>query len=208
MSQVHSVARMTPRTRAEIKASSDSLSVVVAERYNITLATPATGGGVSTHGEIFWPTFNQPAQMEEFFSLALPLSDATYQSRLLDSGLPRDPPFIEQAKTLAAGGGVRTFILFLNAKPVAYVFCFSNEGIITYDYVGYDSSVSNLSAGTILQFLILRSLFSDPECSIFDFTEGEGAQKQFFGTASRRCAKSYFLVARARMCVSCVCITA
>jgi CelD/BcsL family acetyltransferase involved in cellulose biosynthesis len=144
-------------------------------------------------GEISWRTFNQPEQMDEFFSLALPLSDATYQSRLLDSGLPRGPGFIEQAKTLAAGGGVRAFILFLNTKPVAYVFCFSNEGIVTYDYVGYDPSASNLSPGTILQFLILRSLFADPECSIFDFTEGEGAQKQFFGTASRRCAKSYFL---------------
>ena len=38
MSQVHPLARTTPRTRAEIKASSDSLSVV-AERYNITVAT-------------------------------------------------------------------------------------------------------------------------------------------------------------------------
>jgi transposase InsO family protein len=38
MSQVHPLARTTPRTRAEIKASSASLAAV-AERYNITLAT-------------------------------------------------------------------------------------------------------------------------------------------------------------------------
>jgi hypothetical protein len=38
MSQVHPLARTTPRTRSEIKASSESLSVV-AERYNITVAT-------------------------------------------------------------------------------------------------------------------------------------------------------------------------
>ena len=38
MSQVHPLARTTPRTRTEIKASSESLSVV-AERYNITVAT-------------------------------------------------------------------------------------------------------------------------------------------------------------------------
>jgi transposase InsO family protein len=38
MSQVHPLARTTPRTRAEIKASAAPLNVV-AERYNITLAT-------------------------------------------------------------------------------------------------------------------------------------------------------------------------
>ena len=38
MSQVHPLARTTPRTRTEIKASSGSLSEV-AERYNITVAT-------------------------------------------------------------------------------------------------------------------------------------------------------------------------
>jgi hypothetical protein len=38
MSQVHPLARTTPRTRSEIQASSESLSAV-AERYNITVAT-------------------------------------------------------------------------------------------------------------------------------------------------------------------------
>ena len=38
MSEVHAQARTTPRTRAEIKASSASL-VGLAERYNISVAT-------------------------------------------------------------------------------------------------------------------------------------------------------------------------
>ena len=38
MSQVHPLARTTPHTRAEIKASSAPLTVL-AERYNITEAT-------------------------------------------------------------------------------------------------------------------------------------------------------------------------
>jgi hypothetical protein len=46
MSQVHPLARTTPRTRAEIKASSGSLSDV-AERYNITVATARKWKGVT-----------------------------------------------------------------------------------------------------------------------------------------------------------------
>jgi len=140
-----------------------------------------------------WRIFRTPSEMEEFFSLALPLSEATYQSRLLDSGLPRSKAFIDRAKETAAQGDARGFLLFIKDKPVAYVFCYSRTGIVTYDYVGFDSSESSLSPGTVLQYLILRELFSDPNCFIFDFTEGEGAQKQFFGTTSQRCAKSYFV---------------
>ena len=47
MSQVHTQARTTPRTRAEIKASPASL-VDLAERYNITRATAAKWKGRET----------------------------------------------------------------------------------------------------------------------------------------------------------------
>ena len=47
MSQVHAQARTTPRTRAEIKASSAPL-VELAERYNISRATAATWKGRKT----------------------------------------------------------------------------------------------------------------------------------------------------------------
>lgn len=144
-------------------------------------------------GKLSWRAFNRPDEMDEFFSLALPLSDATYQSRLLDSGLPSSSAFIDRAKSATAYGGVYAYLLFHQDRPVAYVFCFCSDGIVTYNYVGYDPKVSVLSPGTVLQYLVLQSLFSDPRCSIFDFTEGEGSQKQFFGRASRRCATSYFL---------------
>ena len=47
MSQVHAQARTTPRTRAEIKASSASLAEL-AERFNITRATAAKWKGRET----------------------------------------------------------------------------------------------------------------------------------------------------------------
>jgi CelD/BcsL family acetyltransferase involved in cellulose biosynthesis len=144
-------------------------------------------------GALNWRVFSARSEMSEFFALALPLSGTTYQSRLLGSGLPESKEFREHVERVAERGGVRGFLLFLKDKPVAYVVCFVSDGIVTYDYVGYASSESALSPGTVLQFLVLKALFADPSCSIFDFTEGEGAQKKFFGTASQRCAKSYFL---------------
>ena len=43
MSQVHPLARTTPRTRTEIRSSSAPLTAL-AERYNITLATARATG--------------------------------------------------------------------------------------------------------------------------------------------------------------------
>ena len=96
-------------------------------------------------------------------------------------------------KRRAETGGALGFILFLGDKAIAYVFCFGTNGIVTYDYVGFDVSRSDLSPGTVLQFLIFQYLFAEGCSRILDFTEGEGSHKRFFGRSSQRCAKSYIL---------------
>lgn len=144
-------------------------------------------------GNLDWRIYSRPEQFDEFFSLAGPLSATTYQARLLNSGLPTDPRFVSTAKQRAASGDALGFVLFLEGNAVAYVFCFRTNGIVTYDYVGFDASRADLSPGTVLQFLILQFLFSDGRSRIFDFTEGEGGHKRLFGRSSLHCAKSYIL---------------
>jgi CelD/BcsL family acetyltransferase involved in cellulose biosynthesis len=107
--------------------------------------------------------------------------------------LPSDPSFAAAVQARAATGDALGFILYLAGKAVAYVLCFRTEGIVTYDYVGFDAARSELSPGTVLQYLILQFLFAEGRSRIFDFTEGEGSQKRFFGTSSVRCGKSYML---------------
>jgi len=132
--------------------------------------------------------------MAEFFSLAREVSRKTYQERLLQKGLPRSLEFVAHAEALATHKRVLAYILLLNSRPVAYMFCFCADGIVTGDYLGYDPAYRSLSPGTVLQYLILQSLFEKHrDMRIFDFTEGEGQQKSFFGTDERLCAKSYFI---------------
>jgi CelD/BcsL family acetyltransferase involved in cellulose biosynthesis len=146
-------------------------------------------------GKLDWRVYREPGEIDDFFALAGPLSATTYQARLLDSGLPTDPRFIADAKRRAANGGALGFILLHGGSAVAYVFCFRTNGIVTYDYVGFDVSQAELSPGTVLQYLILQYLFTDGRSKIFDFTEGEGGHKRLFGRSSLRCAKSYVLEA-------------
>src|SRR5262249_8758866 len=92
---------------------------------------------------------------------------------------------------LAASGQMLGYILFLNGDAVAYMFCSCVDGIATYSYVGYDPKVRDLSAGTVLVYFVLESLFDEQRVRIFDFGEGEGAQKKFFATDGQMCAKTY-----------------
>lgn len=149
----------------------------------------------ASDGEIQWCEMRSAAEMDEFLRLALPLSEGTYQARLLGVGLPQSPEFAAELKERAAAGEVRGYLLFLGGKPVAYVLCLCRHGIATYDYVGFDREQQALSPGTVLQFLMLEKMFADGDLRVFDFTEGEGEQKRLFATNDCLCAKTYVLEA-------------
>jgi hypothetical protein len=144
-------------------------------------------------GEIDWRWLSEASEMEQFLQWALPLSKRTYQDRLLGSGLPATETFAADLRSAAAAGEVIASLLFLSGAPVAYVLCFCRNGVATYDYVGFDPDAQALSPGTVLQYLLLEKMFAAGRVEIFDFTEGEGAQKQFFATDHRLCAKTYVL---------------
>lgn len=135
--------------------------------------------------------FAEGDDFDEFFRLAGPISAESYQERLLDAGLPRGPEFISGVKARAMRGDALGWLLFFRGEPVSYVLSLVDNGVATYDYVGYREDAQHLSPGTVLQYFILESLFHRKGVSIFDFTEGEGEHKRFFSTGSQLCAKSY-----------------
>jgi CelD/BcsL family acetyltransferase involved in cellulose biosynthesis len=112
---------------------------------------------------------------------------------LLNSGLPETDEFSRDLASRAAAGEVRGYLLMKAGRAAAYVLCYCRGGIATYDFVGFDPDLGELSPGAVLQYLLLESLFDDPDIAVFDFTEGEGSQKQLFATDNRLCAKTYVL---------------
>jgi CelD/BcsL family acetyltransferase involved in cellulose biosynthesis len=113
--------------------------------------------------------------------------------RLLDAGLPDSPAFREAAASLAADDKLRAFLLFDGEKPVSYLYCPVEDGIVVYAYLGYDPGYARLSVGTVLQWLALQSLFEERKFRLFDFTEGQSEHKRFFATHERECANVFWL---------------
>ncbi|WP_137938630.1 GNAT family N-acetyltransferase [Chitinivorax sp. B] len=145
------------------------------------------------NGPIVWKTFRSPEDIEQFLQLALPLSKVTYQERLLSAGLPNTPAFRQQAVGLAQADQVRAYLLFHGERPVSYLYCPVDHGVLSYSYVGYDPEYMNLSPGTVLQWLAIEQLFEEKRFRYFDFTEGQSEHKRLFATNQQLCGNICFI---------------
>lgn len=140
-------------------------------------------------GKLDFREYSTPEEVEEFYPLALELSQRTYQHRLLDAGLPESASFISTIRALALADQMRAYLLFHEGRPVAYLYCPAIDGVLTYAYLGYDATYSEWSCGTVLQYLVFERLFAEQTFRIFDFTQGEGEHKKLFATGMTPCAQ-------------------
>lgn len=144
-------------------------------------------------GQLAWKSYASPDEMADFLQLARAVSKLTYQEQLLDAGIPAEVSFLDKLRQLAAENRVRAHILFDGEKPVSYLCCLAQDGVLSYDYQGYDPAYARLSVGTVLFWLMLEQLFGEDRFDKFDFTEGMSAHKQLFSTHQRQCANVFFI---------------
>lgn len=152
-------------------------------------------------GELDVREYATPEAMPEFHALARSLSEQTYQHRLMDAGMPDGDAFREELVARAAAGRARGFVLMMQGRPAAYMYCPVDDGVVAYERVGYAPELRHLSPGTVLFQHAIATLFAIPGLAVFDFTEGEGEHKEFFSTGCVECADIYFLRRNLRTCV-------
>lgn len=148
--------------------------------------------------EIRFREYKTVEELSEYFDAARTVSQATYQERLLDFGLPEEQEFLDRTRTQARTGNWRGYVLFADGAPIAYVHCPLHDGVAFYAYVGFIPSYSQWSPGTVLQWMLMERMFEDPAILSFDFTEGEGPHKAFFSTDHILCADVWLFSPTAR----------
>lgn len=133
-------------------------------------------------GSLEWKIFSTPEEISDFHKIARGISIHTYQEKLLNAGLPEDEAFIERMMRDARNNLIRGYILYLNGKPVSYLYAPIENGIMSYAFLGYLPETSKLSPGIVLFLKALEHLFEEKVADIFDFTEGQSDQKKQFST--------------------------
>lgn len=144
-------------------------------------------------GTIIFKTYKLPDEIRNFFRFARIVSKLTYQERFLKAGIPDSDDFIRHAELLAADQQLRAYILFDCERPVSYLYCPVQDGVLSFSYLGYDPDYMQMSVGTVLQWLAIEQLFIEARFRYFDFTEGQSDHKRLFATHQRQCA-NIFLV--------------
>lgn len=143
---------------------------------------------LDSSGDACMKSFSQPYQIAEFHRLARHVSARTYQEKLLDAGIPDSVDFVRELEELASRDAIRAYVLMLRGEPIAYLCCPAVGDVLIYKFLGYDPAHAALSPGTVLQFLAFDELFREGKFRVFDFTEGQGEHKKFFGTTGTLCA--------------------
>lgn len=126
-------------------------------------------------------------EIETFYALARDLSARTYQERLLAAGLPEGDDALAAMRELARADRARGWLLFVDAKPIAYLWAPAEGPTLIYAYLGYDPDFAEYSPGTVLQLEAMRQLMEERKFRLFDFTEGEGQHKRLFATGGVDC---------------------
>jgi hypothetical protein len=142
--------------------------------------------------------YRTPGQIDDFLVLARPLSERTYQERLMGKGLPVSEEFEQEMQRLARAGQLRAYLLTVDGRPAAFILCPIHDGVVQYEWVGYEPDLATLSPGTVLQCLALEKLFAEGTHRLFDFTEGEGSHKEFWARSFAQCADVYYFRSTAR----------
>jgi hypothetical protein len=133
-------------------------------------------------GEIHWGVYKTPDEMRVYHQLARQVARNTYQERLFDSGLPASDDFRREMLDLAQRDLVRGFLLFHDAKPVAYLYLPAPDGFLVYDYLGYDPEYADKSPGTVLQYLALEALYAEERFPLYYWGYGYSQTKKTFST--------------------------
>lgn len=139
----------------------------------------------------FFREYRSPEAIRDFYDLALTVSRQSYQQRL-GQGLPEHPGYLAQLIRSAEQDKLRGYLLFFGDRPAAFSMCRIHGASVSGELCGYDSSLSQLSPGSVLIGYILEQLFGEQRFQLLDFGPGEASYKAFFATGSMPCADVYY----------------
>ncbi|MFT6260408.1 MAG: hypothetical protein ACJAYK_001809 [Crocinitomicaceae bacterium] len=146
----------------------------------------------------YFREFKNTNDVEEFLLIAKDISEKSYQEKLLGRSLPTDKTFKDKLFSMADKNLFRGYILYAEDTPIAYNLCpIYGQGIMLYDYTGYDPEYSRYSAGTVLQYKIIEDCFNDSIINTYDLCTGEGKHKEFFATGFKTCCDAFYFPASA-----------
>ncbi len=126
----------------------------------------------------------EPGQVAEFLEAAHVVSQRTWQSAQLGLRIHDNDVEAQLFTFLAMQHALRSYLLYVDEKPVAFLIGTQFHGHFSYEEVGYDRDFADRSPGLVLLLHVLDDLLKDSPPHRFDFGGGEADYKRLFATST------------------------
>jgi hypothetical protein len=118
--------------------------------------------------------YERPQDVEEFVGYAAAVARTTYQQQRLGLGFKDAEGVTRRVRLAAENGWLRSFVLFCDGAPAAYIEGYQGGGRWFTFQIGHDPKWSALSLGTACQLEAVRYLIESPDRPrIIDYLEGD-----------------------------------
>jgi hypothetical protein len=181
------VRQLYRRSYARLDRSFDAYLSGFSARSRSTCRRKLRKFAEASGGEIDLRCYRSEEEIVGFQEAARAVSATSYQERLLGAGLPEGPAATAEMRALTRSGRARGWLLFLDGRPVSYLWAPAEGETLLYAHLGYDPEFADLSPGTVLQLEAMRQLMEERHFRLLDFTEGDGQHKRLFATDAIEC---------------------
>ena len=125
-------------------------------------------------------------QIPDFLEQAHRISLNSWQCRHLGLRVSNDHSELKLFTFLASQQALRTYLLFKDQQPIAFLIGTQFNGIFRYEEVGYDVEFAKLSPGLVLLLNVLEDMFAADTPDWFDFGGGDAEYKRVLATHTSR----------------------
>ncbi len=147
----------------------------------------------AANGNLYMEKIEKPDQVEGFFKAVDQIYEKCWQRRIYGTYHHYSKGNIAYHKGIANLGWLRSYLLYCDGEPVAYIIGYQYQNRYYYEYIGYDRTWGKLSPGTVLTYLMIEDLHSHNRPEILDFGYGENIYKQIFGNFSYEATNTYIV---------------
>ncbi|ACY15227.1 GNAT family N-acetyltransferase [Haliangium ochraceum] len=125
--------------------------------------------------------FTAASEVERFLRDAAYVSERSWQGQRLGLRLHPSEGWRAHLGALARVGALRSYILYHNAQPAAFVYGWQHGGRYAYEEVGFDRALAAQGPGGVLLYRLIEDLIADDCPSEIDFGCGDAEYKRSAG---------------------------
>ena len=125
--------------------------------------------------------YSQPEQVPEFLDCLNEVYKNCWQAKTFGYKARNTPEQIVYHTELAQEGWLRSYVLFIGDRPVAFEHTLQYEKHCAFQECGYDQEFHKLGVGSIVIHLAIEDMYNIDKPDSGDFGIGDAAYKRTFG---------------------------